>query len=173
MKDSRNLRIWLRAILEQFVDFYFFVRNYFRSFVSWKRKRANPDINQEKCQRSRIQKGVWPNYNMSSFVLVREKVKTIVIPANCRIVLEISSMSAFVCSKQPNIDKWRCGFPRCSTVGWLVVLVASTFPYFLWASLFTSFIWIPLLCHCNIRLVGPGVRWGAIHYNQQYKSLQY
>ena len=45
------------------------------------------------------------------------------------------------------------------------------FPYCLWASLFASFNWISLLCHCNIRLVGPGVRWGAIQYNQQYKSL--
>ena len=52
----------------------------------------------------------------------------------------------FVCGKQPDIDKW-----RCPPLGW----------YFLWASLFASFIWIPLLCHCNICLAGPWMRWGA------------
>ena len=88
------------------------------------------------------------------------------ITANCIIVdvLIFFSVCTFVCSKQPDIDKGRCGAPIAPPhfVSWLVVLITPCSP--------TSCGLVSSPCHFNICLVGPGVCWGAIQYDQQYKK---
>ena len=64
---------------------------------------------------------------------------------------------------------------RRLVVGWLVVLVAPHSPTscgLVYSPPSFEYVYYVIAIYV-LRFVGPGVRWGAIHYNQQYKSLQY